>query len=174
MGQDMANRSALRAVTRAVAPAVQGLRTATRPNKKHGAGTIYALIALAVGSGATAGRCLELREFTVVADRVPTAEWPRVVMRTCDAGVALRAPAARQLRSLRGRGEIPAEIVVTFDMHGIPKYVRTTLEWLVRGRCEGDVSQGTSRMERYMTAQCAANMMWVVPGTVRVMPGDSV
>jgi len=33
-------------MTGAVAPAAQGLRAATMPNKKHGAGTILALIAL--------------------------------------------------------------------------------------------------------------------------------
>jgi len=55
------NRSAPRAVTRVLAPAAQGLRAATRPNKRRRAGTFLALVALAAGSGATTGGCLELR-----------------------------------------------------------------------------------------------------------------
>jgi len=49
------SRSAPRAAARALAPDARGLRTATRPNKKHAAGTILALLALAVGNGTPAG-----------------------------------------------------------------------------------------------------------------------
>jgi len=50
------------------------------------------------------------RELAAVASSVPTAGRARVAMRTRGGSVAphaLRAPAARQLRSLRSRGEIP-------------------------------------------------------------------
>jgi len=174
MARDMAeDRGALRSVKRAIAPAARGLRFATRHNRLFEEATFLALVALAAGSGSTTGGCPGLRGLAAAAGRVPTAEWARVAMRTCDAGAALRAlrsSAARQLRALRRRGEIPAEIVVALGMHGIPRYGRTALGWLVRGRREG----GTSRREKYMTAQCVTNRMWVTPGAVRVMPGDSV
>jgi len=138
MARDMAeDRGAPRSVKKAIEPATRGLRFATRHNRLFEEATFLALVALAAGSGATISGCLELREFAAVVDRVPTAEWARVAMRTCDADVALRAlrsSAARQLRTLRRRDEIPAEIVVAFDMHGIPRYGRTALGWLVRGR----------------------------------------
>jgi len=174
MAKDMAeDRGALKSVKRAITPAARGLRFATRHNRLYEEATFLALVALAAGSGATTGGCPGPRGLAAVAGRVPTAEWARVAMRTCDADVALRAlrsSAARQLRTLRLRGEIPAEIVVALGMHGIPRYGRTALGWLVHGRREG----GTLRRERHMTAQCAANRMWVTPGAVRVTPGDSV
>jgi len=174
MGKEMAeNSSALRAVTRVLAPAAQGLRTATRPNKKYTAGTILVLVALAASNGTSVSGCLELREYASVVGRVPTAEWARVALRTCDAGVALRhlrASATRHLRTLRRRGEIPAQVVVAFDMHGIHRHGRAVPRWLVRARSD----RGPARREKYMTAQCVTNGMWAAPGAVRVMPGDSV
>jgi len=110
------------------------------------------------------------RELAAVASSVPTAGRARVAMRTRGGSVAphaLRAPAARQLRSLRSRGEIPAEIVVASGMRSMPRQGRTAPGWLAHGRREG----GTPGREKYMTAQCAANRMWVAPGAV---PGDSV
>jgi len=104
---------------------------------------------------------------------VPTAEWARVALRTRGADVALRAlrsSAARQLRALRRRGEIPAEIVVALGMRGMPRHVRMVPGWLVRGRREG----GTSRRERHMAAQCAASGMWVTLDAVRAVQGDSM
>jgi len=141
------DRGALRSVKRAIEPATRGRRFATRHNRLFEEATFLALVALAAGSGATTGGCLELRGIAAAAGRLPTAEWARVAMRTCDAGVALRAlrsSTARQLRTLRRRDEIPAEIVVALGMHGIPRYGRTALGWLVRGRREG----GTSRREK--------------------------
>jgi len=177
MAEDMAeDRGALRSVKRVIEPATRGLRFATRHDRLYEEATFLALVALAAGSGATTGGCLELREFAAVAGRVPTAEWVRVALRTCDAGVALRhlrASAARHLRTLRQRGELPAEIVVALGMHGIHRYGRTALGWLVRGRRERREG-GTSRREKYMTAQCVTNRMWVTLDAVRVMPGDSL
>ena len=76
---------------RAIAPATRGLRTATRHNRKYAAGTILALIALAASSGTSAGGCLELRGHSRAVGRVPTGEWARRVIQTCDADGALRA-----------------------------------------------------------------------------------
>jgi len=77
-------------VKRAIAPATRGLRTATRHNRKYAAGTILALIALAASSGTSAGGCLELRGHSRAVGRVPTGEWARRVIQTCDADGALR------------------------------------------------------------------------------------
>jgi len=167
------DRGAPRPAKRAIAPATRGLGFAARHNRLYKEAAFLALVALDAGSGATAGGCLELREFAAVAGRVPTAEWARVAMRARGADVALRAlrsSAAQQLRALRLRGEIPAEIVVAPGKHGIPRYGRTALGWLVRGRREG----GTPGRERHMTAQCVTNRMWAALDAVRVMPGDSV
>ena len=174
MARDMAgNGSSLASVKRAIAPATRGLRTATRHNKKYGPGTILALIALAASSGASAGGCLELREYAEVVGSVPTGEWARRVIQTRDADVALRAlraSAARQLRALRRRGDIPKEIVVAPGMTAILRYGRMVPGWLVRAR----PGHGSTRRERHMTAQCAANGMWITMDAVRVMPGDPV
>jgi len=92
----------------AVAPATRNPGFAARHSGLYEEATFLVLAALASGSGATAGGFLVPREFTTAVVRVPTAEWARVVMRTRDAGVAphaLRASAARQLRSLWRRGE---------------------------------------------------------------------
>jgi len=174
MGKEMAeNSSALRAVTRVLAPAAQGLRTATRPNKKYTAGTILVLVALAASNGTSTVGFLGLGEYAEIAGRMPTAGRARQAMQTCDAAGALRhlrASAARHLRTLHRRGKLPAEIVVAFDMHGIHRYGRAVPRWLVRARSD----HGPARREKYMTAQCVTNRMWVTPGAVRVMPGDSV
>jgi len=171
MAKDAAgDGGAPRPVKGAIAPAARGPGFATRHNRPSGEAASLALVAPAAGSGATAAGCHGLRGLAAAAGRVPTAGRARVAMRTCDAGVALRSSAARQLRTLRRRDEIPAEIVVALGMHGIPRYGRTALGWLVCGRREG----GTPGRERHMTAQCAANRMWVTPGAVRVTPGDSV
>jgi len=174
MARDMAeDRGAPRSVKRAIAPAARGLRFATRHNRLFEEATFLALVALAAGSGSTTGGCPGLRGLASAAGRVPTAGRARVAMRTCDAGAALRAlrpSAARQLRALRRRGEIPAEIVVALGMRGMPRHGRTALGWLVRGRREG----GAPGRERHTAAQCAANRMWAAPGAVRVTPGDGV
>jgi len=174
VGREMAeNRSAPRAVTRVLAPAAQGLRAATRPNKRHRAGTILALVALAAGNGTSTGGFLGLGEYAGTAGRMPTAEWARQAMQARDAAGALRhlrASAARHLRTLRRRGELPAEIVVALGMHGIHRYGRALPGWLVRAR----PGRGSTRRERHMTAQCAANRMWAAPGAVRAVPGDSI
>jgi len=43
--------SAMAAVRREIAPATGGLHTSTRHNKKHGGGTILAIIAMAASNG---------------------------------------------------------------------------------------------------------------------------
>jgi len=54
-------------------------------------------------------------------------------------------------------------------MHGIHRYGRAVPGWLVRARSD----RGSTRREKYMTAQCVTNRMWVTLDAVRVMPGDS-
>ena len=174
MARDMAgNGSSLASVKRAIAPATRGLRTATRHNKKYGPGTILALIALAASSGASAGGCLELREYAEVVGSVPTGEWARRVIQARDADVALRAlraSAARQLRALRRHGDLPKGTVVALDMTAILRYGRSVPGWPVRAR----PGHGQARRERRMTAQCAANGMWITMDAVRAVPGDPV
>jgi len=70
----------------------------------------------------------------------------------------------------RRRVEIPDEIVIAFDMHGMPRRGRAIPGRPVRGRREG----GALGQEKRMTAQCVTNKMWAAPGAVRVVPGDSV
>jgi len=175
---DGENSSAPRAVARAVATAAQGLRTATRPNRKYGAGTILVLVALAASNGTPAGGFPGLGEYAGTAGRMPTAGRARQAMQARDAGVALRrrgaAPPARVGRAppahAAAAGGPPAEIVVALDMHGICRYGRAIPRWLVRARSD----HGPARRERHTAAQCAANRRRVTPGAVRVMPGDSV
>jgi len=130
MARDMAeDRGAPRSAKRAIAPAARGPGFATRHNRLHGEATFLALVALAAGSGATTGGCPGLREFAAVTGRMPTAEWARQAMQARDATGALRhlrASAARQLRALRRRGELHAEIVVALGMHGIHRYGRAS------------------------------------------------
>jgi len=96
MGKEMAeNSSAPRAVARAVATAAQGLRAATRPNKKYRAGTILVLVALAANNGTPAGGFPGLGEHAGAAGRMPTAGRARQAMQARDAGVALRHLRAR-------------------------------------------------------------------------------
>jgi len=96
MGREVAeNRSAPRAVTRVLAPAAQGLRAATRPNKRHRAGTILALVALAAGNGTPAGGFLGLGEHAGTAGRTPTAGRARQAMQARDAAGAPPACARR-------------------------------------------------------------------------------
>jgi len=91
-------------VKRAIAPVTNGLGTSTRPNRAYRHATILALVALAASNGTSAGGCLGPRECASVVGRVPTAEWARVALRTCDADGAprhLRTPRIGAARSPR-------------------------------------------------------------------------
>ena len=101
---------------------------------------------------------------------MPTGEWARRVIQARDADGALRASAARQLRALRRRGDIPKGTVVALDMTSMLRYWRMVQGWLVRAR----PGHGPARRERHMTAQCVANGMWITMDAARVMPGDPV
>ena len=128
---------------------------------------------MARAAGAPAGGCPGLRGRSGVVGGVPTGEWARRVIRARDADVAfraLRASAARQLRALRRRGDIPREIVVALDMTAILRYGRVDPGWRVRAM----PGHGPARRERRMTAQCAANGMWITVDSVRAVPGDTV
>jgi len=102
-GREMAeNRSAPRAVTRVPAPAAQGLRAATRPNKRHRAGTILALAAPAASNGTPADGFPGPGEHAGTAGRTPAAGRARQAMQARDAAGARRARAASARGAPRG------------------------------------------------------------------------
>jgi len=80
------------------------------------------------------------------------------------------AGAPPHLRTLRRRGELPADTVVALGMHGTRRYGRAVPKRLVRAR----PGHGPARGERRTEAQRAANRMWVTLDAVRAVPGGSV
>ena len=105
------DQSALASARCAIAPVTHGLRTATRHNRKHAAGTILALVVLATGNGARRCGCPGLARTSE-----PSAGCPPASGRAASSGRATPTAHSGRLRALRLRGDIPKGTAVALDM----------------------------------------------------------